>query len=47
MVIKNFQNFKPPKKPFKRMAYVDAIEWLNKNGVKNAETGEDFKFGEV
>jgi asparaginyl-tRNA synthetase len=38
-------DFKPPQKPFRRMAYVDAIKWLNDHGIKNAE-GKDFEFGE-
>lgn len=40
------QEFKAPKKPFKRMNYSDGIEWLKANGVKNELTGEFYKFGE-
>jgi asparaginyl-tRNA synthetase len=47
-------DFKPPKKPFKRMEYADAIKWLNENNVKkdildenNNKIGEeDYVFGE-
>uniref|UniRef100_A0A915IZC5 Asparagine--tRNA ligase, cytoplasmic n=1 Tax=Romanomermis culicivorax TaxID=13658 RepID=A0A915IZC5_ROMCU len=39
-------NFVAPKKPFRRMPYVDAIEWLRKNNVINEETGKLFEFGE-
>lgn len=38
-------NFKAPKTPFKRMAYVDALEWLNEHEIPNEE-GEKFKFGD-
>lgn len=38
-------DFVPPATPFKRMAYIDALEWLNENGVKN-EDDEVFKFGD-
>lgn len=38
-------NFQVPQTPFKRMAYVDALEWLNENGIPN-EDGERFKFGD-
>lgn len=37
--------FEAPKLPFKRMAYVDALEWLNEHGIPN-EDGEKFKFGD-
>lgn len=37
--------FKVPEMPFKRMAYVDALEWLNEHGIPN-EDGEKFKFGD-
>lgn len=37
--------FKVPEMPFKRMAYVDALEWLNEHGIPNEE-GEKFKFGD-
>ena len=39
-------NFSVPKRPFRRMAYRDAIQWLNDNNVLNEETNEPFKFGE-
>ncbi|OBA20292.1 asparaginyl-tRNA synthetase [Metschnikowia bicuspidata var. bicuspidata NRRL YB-4993] len=38
-------SFEPPRTPFKRMAYVDALDWLNANGIPN-EDGEPFKFGD-
>lgn len=38
-------NFQVPQMPFKRMAYVDALEWLNEHGIPN-EDGEKFKFGD-
>lgn len=38
-------NFQVPQTPFKRMAYVDALEWLNEHGIPN-EDGEPFKFGD-
>ncbi|KRX36123.1 Asparagine--tRNA ligase, cytoplasmic [Trichinella murrelli] len=38
-------NFKPPQKPFRRMAYLEAIKWLNDNGVKK-EDGSEFVFGD-
>ncbi|GME72306.1 unnamed protein product [[Candida] boidinii] len=37
--------FVAPQMPFKRMQYIDAIEWLNENGIPNEE-GEQFKFGD-
>lgn len=37
--------FVPPQTPFKRMEYIDAISWLNENGIPNEE-GEQFKFGD-
>ncbi|CAL6050203.1 Asparaginyl-tRNA_synthetase [Hexamita inflata] len=33
------------KTPFKRMTYLEALDWLNARGIKN-EGGEDFKFGD-
>ena len=38
--------FVPPKLPFRRMKYVDALDWLNEHGVVNSDTGEAFKFGD-
>ncbi|GEQ71278.1 hypothetical protein JCM33374_g4959 [Metschnikowia sp. JCM 33374] len=38
-------SFEVPKTPFKRMAYVDALDWLNEHGIPNEE-GEKFKFGD-
>lgn len=37
--------FAPPQLPFKRMEYVDALDWLNEHGIPN-EDGEKFKFGD-
>jgi asparaginyl-tRNA synthetase len=37
--------FQPPKRPFMRMAYVDAIKWLNEHNILN-EDGEPHKFGD-
>ncbi|CAD5206710.1 unnamed protein product [Bursaphelenchus okinawaensis] len=45
LVLELNPNFKKPSRPFLRMTYADAIEWLKKNGVKNEE-GKDFEFGE-
>ncbi|KAI8815958.1 uncharacterized protein EV422DRAFT_547736 [Fimicolochytrium jonesii] len=47
-------NFVAPKKPFRRMAYSDAIKWLNDHGIKKdvldadgTKIGEaDYEFGE-
>jgi len=39
--------FKIPSKPFKRMRYEEAIEWLAKEGIVNEETGKAYVFGEV
>ncbi|CAK5090872.1 unnamed protein product [Meloidogyne enterolobii] len=39
------KKFPSLKRPFLRMTYADAIEWLRKNNVKNKE-GKPFKFGE-
>lgn len=45
MVYELNPDFKPPKKPFKRMAYVDAIEWLKEHGYKK-EDGSFYEVGE-
>ena len=37
--------FKVPERPFKRMRYTDAIDWLCEHGIKNEE-GEDHTFGD-
>lgn len=39
------KDFKPPERPFQRMKYADAIEWLVKHDIKN-EDGEPHKFGD-
>ena len=38
-------NFKPPKKPFKRMNYTDAIEYLRHHDILK-EDGTNFEFGD-
>ncbi|KAA8584630.1 hypothetical protein FQN60_008415 [Etheostoma spectabile] len=38
-------NFKPPKRPFKRMNYTEAIEWLREHDVKK-DDGSYYEFGE-
>lgn len=38
-------NFVPPTGKFRRMEYIDALEWLNEHGIPNEE-GEKFKFGD-
>lgn len=40
------QDFKPPKRPFKRMNYTEAIEWLREHNVKK-DDGTFYEFGEV
>ncbi|KAG7701947.1 hypothetical protein KL951_000403 [Ogataea haglerorum] len=37
--------FVAPQLPFKRMQYIEALDWLNENGIPNEE-GEKFKFGD-
>lgn len=37
--------FKPPQRPFMRMRYAEAIEWLQNKGIKNTE-GNDHVFGD-
>uniref|UniRef100_A0A665W6E8 Aminoacyl-transfer RNA synthetases class-II family profile domain-containing protein n=1 Tax=Echeneis naucrates TaxID=173247 RepID=A0A665W6E8_ECHNA len=39
-------NFKPPKRPFKRMNYTEAIEWLREHDIKK-DDGTYYEFGEV
>ncbi|XP_036443999.1 asparagine--tRNA ligase, cytoplasmic [Colossoma macropomum] len=38
-------NFKPPKRPFKRMNYTDAIVWLKEHDIKK-DDGTYYEFGE-
>uniref|UniRef100_A0A3B4BIB2 asparagine--tRNA ligase n=1 Tax=Periophthalmus magnuspinnatus TaxID=409849 RepID=A0A3B4BIB2_9GOBI len=38
-------DFKPPKRPFKRMNYSEAIEWLREHDVKK-DDGSYYEFGE-
>lgn len=39
-------DFKAPKRPFRRMHYTEAIEWLKANNVTK-EDGSFYEFGEV
>ncbi|KAJ2724555.1 asparagine--tRNA ligase [Coemansia sp. Benny D115] len=39
-------DFKPLEEPFVRMRYEEAIKWLNDHGIKRAEDGKDFEFGD-
>lgn len=39
-------SFQPPKRPFKRMDYVDAIAWLNEHNVMKEEDGQPFVIGD-
>ena len=39
------KDFKVPERPFKRMKYADAIDWLVEHDIKN-EDGETHKFGD-
>lgn len=41
-----FKDFKPPKRPFKRMDYKDAIEYLRANDIKK-DDGSFYEFGDV
>ena len=38
-------DFKPPKRPFRRMAYTEGIEWLRAHDVKKPD-GTFYEFGE-
>ena len=38
-------DFKPPKKPFRRMDYKDAIQWLKDHNVTK-EDGTNYEFGD-
>lgn len=45
-ILKEFNpNFKPPRKPFKRIEYADAIKYLKDNNITK-ENGEFYEFGE-
>ncbi|KEY71676.1 hypothetical protein S7711_02911 [Stachybotrys chartarum IBT 7711] len=45
-IIKEFNpDFVPPARPFMRMRYSDAIDWLREKGIKNEE-GNDHTFGD-
>lgn len=46
LVLKLNPKFEPPKTPFKRMRYTEALDWLNTNGVINSDTGLPFAFGD-
>ncbi|KAJ1899347.1 asparagine--tRNA ligase, partial [Kickxella alabastrina] len=38
--------FEPLTEPFVRMRYEEGIKWLNEHGIKRAEDGQDFEFGD-
>lgn len=40
------QDFQPPKKPFRRMAYTDAIKYLKEHDIKK-DDGSYYEFGDV
>jgi len=40
------QNFQPPKRPFRRLDYKDAIEYLRANNIKK-EDDTFYEFGDV
>ena len=40
------QEFKPPKRPFRRMNYTEAIVYLKEHDIKK-EDGTYYEFGEV
>lgn len=40
------QDFKPPKRPFRRMNYSEAIVWLKEHDIKK-DDGTYYEFGEV
>ena len=42
-----WQDFKPPKKPFRRMNYADAVVYLKENDIRKEDTGDFYEFGEV
>lgn len=45
--VKEFNpDFKPPKRPFRRMNYAEAIVWLKENGVTK-DDGNFYEFGDV
>lgn len=45
MIRKMNPDFKPPKRPFKRMEYADAIKYLKEHNITK-ENGEFYEFGE-
>ena len=45
-VFTSMQDFKPPKKPFRRMEYKDAIKWLKEHDI-NKDDGTPYEFGDV
>jgi asparaginyl-tRNA synthetase len=44
-IAKHNPEFSKPSRPFLRMRYTDAIDWLREKGIKN-ENGEDHTFGD-
>jgi asparaginyl-tRNA synthetase len=45
IINKHNPGFVKPSRPFLRMRYADAIEWLREHGIKNTE-GNDHVFGD-
>ena len=40
------QGFKPPKRPFRRMTYVEALDYLKEHDIKK-DDGTYYEFGDV
>jgi len=47
LVLFAVQEFKAPKRPFKRMDYQEAIDYLRANDIRKDEDGSYYEFGDV